>query len=71
MAEGFDQKRPPWPPFFSVSVEVQSSFRSGEELACSGLSQGVSGRVVEWSGKTKREKRGRAGFVVPGRCSVS
>jgi hypothetical protein len=45
--------------------------RSGEQLACSGSSQGVSGRVVEWSGEMKREKRGRAGFIVPGRCSVS
>jgi hypothetical protein len=45
--------------------------RSGEELACSGSSQWVSGWVVEWSGKTKQEKRGCAGFIVPGRCSMS
>jgi hypothetical protein len=44
---------------------------SGEELACSGSSQGVSGRVVEWSDEMKQEKRGHAGFIVPGWCSVS
>jgi hypothetical protein len=54
-----------------ISGGAELLLRSGEELACSGSSQWVSGRVVEWSGKRKREKRGCAGFIVLGRCSVS
>jgi hypothetical protein len=61
MAEGFGQKRPPWPPFVSVSAEVQSSLPARERsgLALGHLGEGVGG----WrSGLAKQN--GRRGGVL-------
>jgi hypothetical protein len=54
-----------------IDGDAELPLRSGVELAWSGSNQWGCGRVAEWSGETKWEKRGHAGFIDPGWCSVS